>query len=210
MDYSELLNTLKKSLISDEVKKAEMKIVVVVLEHNIPFRVMDHFSDVNAAIISRFRNRKLFSSKRTKSTAIAYNVLRKNFKTMMLEEIQSGPSTFSIIIDESTDVSTTKILAIKNFSNNSNSVKTKFLSIIIIKGITAQDLFDAPNSGLSDQGLNLLNMIGFVVDTTNVVFGKHAGIVAKMRDVNPHCIFVKSVCHSRYCFGCKQCLQNFA
>ncbi|KAJ8968437.1 hypothetical protein NQ314_002296, partial [Rhamnusium bicolor] len=31
---------------SDEVKKAKMKIVAVLLEHNIPFRIMDHLSDV--------------------------------------------------------------------------------------------------------------------------------------------------------------------
>ncbi|KAJ8968438.1 hypothetical protein NQ314_002297 [Rhamnusium bicolor] len=85
----------------------------------------------------------------------------------MLEEIQSGPSTFSIIIDESTD-----------------------------KGETAQDLFDALNSGLLDQGLNLQNMIGFAADTTNVMFGKHAGIVAKMKEVNPYWRFVKCVYYS--------------
>lgn len=39
-------------------------------------------------------------------------------------------------------------------------------------------------------------MIGFAADTINVMFGDNAGIVAKMKELNPHCVYVKCVRHS--------------
>lgn len=116
----------------------------------------------------------------------------------MLRDVKSGLSTFSIIIDESTDVSTTKVLAIaiKFYAEESQSVKTRLLGIVDVQGETAQCLFDALSSALNDRGLEIREMIGFAADTTNVMFGGNAGIVAKIKEVNPYCVFVKCMCHS--------------
>lgn len=131
---------------------------------------------------------KKISCKRTKSSAIAYNVLGEKFEEKMMED--SGLSTFSVIIDESTDVSTKKVLAIaiKFFSNTSGCVKTRFLAAVDIQGESTQDLFDALNSALVKRGLNTQSqLLGFAADTTNVMFGDNNGIIAKIREINPHC-----------------------
>lgn len=73
----------------------------------------------------------------------------------MLENL--GDSTFSVIINKSTDLSTTKILAIavKCYCNVSYSVKTRFLVIVDIQGETAHDLFVALSSALTERGFDL-------------------------------------------------------
>lgn len=159
---------------------------------------MDHLSTVLGDAFHDSEIAKTFSCKRTKSAAIAYNVLGKNFEQQMLRDVKSGLSTFSIIIDESTEVSTTKVLAIaiKFYAEESQSVKTRLLGIVDVQGETAQCLFDALSSALNDRGLEIREMIGFAADTTNVMFGGNAGIVAKIKEVNPYCVFVKCVCHS--------------
>ncbi|CAG9790310.1 unnamed protein product [Diatraea saccharalis] len=161
----------RKVPLKDEVKKAELRFCSFFAEHNIPFRAMDH--------------------------------LRPEFEKDMIVDIlrtasPSGKPVYSIVIDESTDVATVKVLAIviKYFSETECTVKTKFLDLVDLSGETADHLFNALSSKLSELGLDIKDVLGFAADTTNVMFGQHSGIVAKIKEVNPKCFFIKCVCHS--------------
>lgn len=175
-----------------------MTIVACLVEHNVPFRIMDHLSKVINRAFHDSDIAKKFSCKRTKSAGVAYNAIGDKYEEMMIEDLKSGSSKFSIIIDESTDVSTKKVLAIafKYYSKNDMRSKTKLLSIVDIEGETSQDLLNALDSVFEERELKWGDMIGFAADTTNVMFGEHSGIVAKMKELNPHCVYVKCVCHS--------------
>ncbi|CAG9790379.1 unnamed protein product [Diatraea saccharalis] len=129
--------------------------------------------------------------------------LRPEFEKDMIVDIlrtasPSGKPVYSIVIDESTDVATVKVLAIviKYFSETERTVKTKFLDLVDLSGETADHLFNALSSKLSELGLDIKDVLGFAADTTNVMFGQHSGIVAKIKEVNPKCFFIKCVCHS--------------
>ncbi|KAG5886620.1 hypothetical protein JTB14_013068 [Gonioctena quinquepunctata] len=89
----------KNNSVSDGMRKAEIKIVSVLVEHNVPFLVMDHLSDVIKDTFPDSEIARKFSCKRTKSSAIAYNVLGGQFEEKMLQDLKSGLSTFSVIID---------------------------------------------------------------------------------------------------------------
>ncbi|CAG5059967.1 unnamed protein product [Parnassius apollo] len=175
---SKIDTIFKTSTISEEVKKAEISIVAALVEHNIPFRVMDHVREVISRAFHDSEIAKRFSCRRTKSAAIAYNVLGNNFEEKMLAELRPRPENeterspvFSLIIDESTDVSTTKVLAVavKYYSEKLQSPQTKFLCMVDLKGDTAQDLFDSLTCALSEKNLIIANLIGFAADTTNSI-----------------------------------------
>ncbi|CAH2088499.1 unnamed protein product [Euphydryas editha] len=51
-------------------------------------------------------------------------------------------------------------------------------------------------TGLINASLDNKYAIGFGADTTNVMFEEQGGVIAKIRHVNPHCMFIKCVCHS--------------
>lgn len=193
----------KKAPLKDEVKKAELRLCSFLSEHNIPFRAMDHLSDIVVKCFPDSEIAKEFSCKRTKAAAITYNILGPAFQKDLIEDIlrsasPSGKAVYSIIIDESTDVTTVKVLAIvvKYFSETKCAVQTKFLDLVDLSGETADHLFEALSSKLSELGLDIKDVMGFAADTTNVMFGQHSGVVAKIKAVNPNCFFIKCVCHS--------------
>lgn len=61
---------------------------------------------------------------------------------------------------------------------------------------SAQNLFDALSKALHNSNLDIKDAVGFGANTTNVMFGEHGGIIAKIKNVYPHCLFIKCVCHS--------------
>lgn len=107
--------------------------------------------------------------------------------------LSGNAATFSLIIDESTDIKTEKSLAIviKFYSVQDNTVKTKFLCSVNLSSETAENIFDS----LRELNLNIENILGFATDTTNVMFGRNNSVVAKIKSVNSNCIFVKCACH---------------
>ncbi|XP_045485543.1 uncharacterized protein LOC123689456 [Pieris rapae] len=176
----------------------------LLVEHNLPFRVMDHMSEIISKCFTNPEVAKNFSCKRTKAAAVTYNVLKPELEREMQADLRSCQNVstrapvYSLIIDESTDVSSTKMLAIvtKYYSEKSTALKTKFLTMVDLEGESAQDLFDALSKALRDLNLDIKDAVGFGADTTNVMFGEHGGIIAKIKNVNPHCLFIKCVCHS--------------
>ncbi|KAL4708244.1 hypothetical protein ACJJTC_013813 [Scirpophaga incertulas] len=130
---SQIEKYFKKTSLESEVKKAEMKIAACLIEHNVPYRIMDHLSEIINQSFHDSEIAKKFSCKRTKSAAVAYNAIGEQFEKKMLEDLHSSSKFFSIIIDESTDISTTKVLAIaiKYYSDASSCVKT----VILLKRI---------------------------------------------------------------------------
>lgn len=174
------------------------------MEHNLPFRLMDHLSEIISKSFHDSEIAKQFSCKRTKAAAVTYNVLKPNLEEEMLADLKSCENMnthnpmFSLIIDETTDVTTISMLAVvtKYYSEKDLQVKTKFLTLVDLNGADAQSLFNALSGALTNTNLNIKDAIGFGADTTNVMFGEQGGIVAKIRNVNPHCMFIKCVCHS--------------
>ncbi|CAH2092816.1 unnamed protein product [Euphydryas editha] len=194
----------KKSPLEEVVKKAELNFCAMLVEHSLPFRLMDHLSEIICKSFHDSEIAKLFSCKRTKAAAVTYNVLQPNLEAETLadlkscENIKTGKVMFSLIIDETIDITITSMLAVvtKYYSEKDLQVKTKFLTLVDLNGADAQSLFDALSKALTDANLDIKDAIGFGADTTNVMFEEQGGVIAKIRHVNPHCMFIKCVCHS--------------
>lgn len=78
---------------------------------------MDHLSELFGKMFHDSEIAKGFSCKRTKSAQLVYDVMAPSFKIQLLLDIQNTSSlavntVFSIIIDESTDITTEKLLAV--------------------------------------------------------------------------------------------------
>lgn len=126
---------------------------------------MDYVSEVISRAFNDSEIAKRFSCRRTKSAAIAYNVLGNNFEEKMLAELRprlenetERSPVFSLIIDESTaDVSTTKVLAaaIKYYSEKMQFPQTKCLCMVDLKRDTAQDSFDSLTCAITERNLNI-------------------------------------------------------
>lgn len=177
---------------------------------------MDHLSEVLSEAFHDSEIARNFACKRTKAAHLIYDVMGPVFKENLLTDLRScslDVPRFSVIIDESTDVSTSKILALTAmfYSNTSSMVKTKFLTTVELEGETAEIIFNTLVAELNNINLNIENVLGFAADTTNVIFGQNNSIVSRIKAANPNCVFVKCVCHSvalAVSYACKELPRN--
>ena len=117
----------KEGALRNETRPAELMITAFVVDHSIPFRVMDHLSDVLSRAFLDLAIAREFACKRTKLACFrAYNIFGEEFKTELINDI-AKTKYFSVIIDEPTDRSTAKSLAvvIKYYSTKQENVMTR-------------------------------------------------------------------------------------
>ncbi|XP_063540742.1 protein FAM200B-like [Cydia strobilella] len=114
----------------------------------------------------------------------------------LLKEI--GATPFSLIIDESTDLSTQKVLCvmIRFFSIKEKQVVSTFYRVIQLVNCDAISVYNAIKTQLEEDGLNYQNMVGIGADGASVMVGKHNSVTALFKRDLGDLIVVKCVCHS--------------
>ena len=123
------------------VKDAEIKMAMFFAEHNLSFSVMDHFSDLLPKICPDSPTALNFKCKRTKTKCIIKNACAAHFHQNVREDLATTP--FSLIINETTDVSTTKELALvcRFYKKEQKKVLSHFYNMIPIVDSTAESLY---------------------------------------------------------------------
>ena len=116
--------------ISEKVKRAEVKMVTFLVEHHLPFQAMDHLSDLVTDIFPESEIAAQFHSRHTKTCAIVKHVLADHFRGGLYKQLRK--TFFSIIIDETTDNCSKKLLAIvvRFFCTKERRVKSQFLKLL--------------------------------------------------------------------------------
>ena len=94
----------------DSAREAEMHMAGFISEHNLSSNNMDHFSDLLPKLCPDSKIAAHFKSKHSKSKCNVQNALAPHFHQELVQKLQT--SHFSVIIDETTDVSTAKELAV--------------------------------------------------------------------------------------------------
>ena len=115
------------------------------------------------------------------------------FKELSQEDVK-----YSLIVDESTDVSCQKHLCVcvRYFSISANDMKTVFLGLIPVTSTTGEDLFQAISKFMADRDIKLVNCIGFASDDASNMVGAHNSVWSRLKAAAPQCILSKCVCHS--------------
>ena len=98
-------STLEKSVI-----RAQTMFAFAVAEHNLPFSVTDHFSDIVKKMFPDSEIAAKFACKKTKCTQIVKQALAPDFFKKVGDQCKNQP--FSILVDESNDRGTQKCLAV--------------------------------------------------------------------------------------------------
>lgn len=133
---------------------------------------------------------------RTKCSTIISNIWYPFFQKELKTDI--GDSPYSLIIDESTDITFFKYLGIviKYYSKSSNMCQTKFLKLQPLEACDANSIVDAIVRVLKEFDLKLDNLSGLGTDNGSVMVGIHNGVFQKLKELNPKIILIPCVCHS--------------
>ncbi|XP_026685839.1 uncharacterized protein LOC113471128 [Diaphorina citri] len=111
---------------------------------------------------------------------------------------------YSIIVDESTGISSVKSLAIvvRYYDEELEYVNDAFLTSIDIKDASSQGLCDAIIQFFTSAGIPLAKMLGFAADNCSVMMGQHRGLQARLKEVNRNLYVFGCICHSFHIILC--------
>ena len=93
--------SLFKATAPDRVTHAEVLFSAFVAEHNLPFAVADHFTDLCQHMFPDYEIAKKFACRRTKTTHIINRAIAPSFDSKVTEACKT--EKFSIMVDESND-----------------------------------------------------------------------------------------------------------
>ena len=138
------------------------------------------------------------------------NVIRQGpglyFAKQLAEKLTA--TKFSIIPDETTDVSAEKQLGIVVVYCNSDSVDvcSQFFDLVPIEDCRAKGIYAAIKNSFHDKDISMNNLIWYSSDTTNVMFGCKDSVVALLKDY-PSVIAVRCSCHMKHLCASYACLK---
>lgn len=146
---------------------------------------VDHLSEI---VVQHGKESKLEKIKlhRTKCSLVIKNVifpaLHKDFCTDMVGQ------KCCVILDESTDVSCTKLLCVvfRNYSKSEKRIVTSFLNLLPTVKATGKDLFEAQKNCQEQSGMSLNNCIGHASDGASVMVEEHDSAWARNKAASPN------------------------
>lgn len=112
----------------------------------------------------------------------------------IIEEIESG-ETLGVMLDEYTDVSARKHLAIVGKHIRDGSAQLSFLQDIQLPNGTADTIYSSLKDYLHKKDIPLQKITSFASDGPSVMTGKTNGVVAQLKRDNPHVIAVHCMNH---------------
>ncbi|CAG9837716.1 unnamed protein product [Diabrotica balteata] len=189
------------------VKTAELKLCALLASNNLPFLLVDTLTPLIQNIFPDSKIAKQLHLKRTKATSIICNNLGNNFLEELYIKLREPGCFFSLVMDETTDISIKKQCAFTTIIYENNSTKTQFFDLVEAQGSTANDLYGILKNCLTSKNIPLTNFVGFSSDTTNVMVGEFNSVFSKLKEEFPHIICIRCSCHMAHLATSKACLK---
>lgn len=196
---------IKDNIFEDQVKELEISLCGFLAEHNIPYRAVDHLSNLIKNKIPDSKVAKNINLGRTKARGIITNVIGGTHKEELSEKLKKAK--FSILVDESTDIATVKqmCIAVRFFDDELLKVETYFWELVPIHSSTAESIFDALIKTFTSRNIPRENIIGFGSDGCNVMMGRNNSVSTRFVELCPEIKIVKCVCHSLHICASEAC-----
>ncbi|KAI4454137.1 hat family dimerization domaincontaining protein-related [Holotrichia oblita] len=188
-------------VICNELKKHELIIAAHIAVHS-SIRTVDHLTNILHNEFQPAESKSFASSAitmklhRTKCTMIIENVIAAALKDELITDI--GNSSYSLIIDESTDISVHQYLCfcVRYFSEVKAKVVTTFLGIVEVKDANAVGLANTLTDYIRKIGLKLENLLALATDGASVLCGSRNSVFTILKAAVPKLISVKCIAHS--------------
>jgi len=192
---------------SDRVKRSEIKLAGFFAEHNVAFYVADHLIPLLKNIFIDSKIAQDISLGRSKCTNIVNNVIAK--REMEKLYINLRTCKFSILIDESTDISDTKLLCIlvRYVSPLNKKVKTQLLQLVALNATdcSAEKLFETFKNILEKNEIPITNIVRMASDNASVMIGCNNSFMQRLKLEVPGLITLNCICHSSALVASKAC-----
>jgi len=192
---------------SDKVKRAETKLATFFAEHNVAFSIVDHLIPLLKDICVDPEVVKDITLARSKCTKIIKNVIARRKVEKIVETLKTNK--FSVLLDESTDISDTKLLCIlvKYVSSINKKVVTQLFALLPLDATncSADNLYKTFQNCFSEFQIPLQNIIGMASDNASVMIGSNNSFFTHLKVDVPQVILLNCICHSAALIASKAC-----
>lgn len=180
--------------VNEALKLAEIKLVLNNAAHG-SLKTIDHLCEMLKDIGKGSQLTKL-RLHRTKCSKIILNVIAPGMLKELLDDL--GEESYSILLDESTDVSTMKYMAycIRYYSKNQKKIVTDFLGFNEVNEATAEKLFSDFEKFMNGLGLNINNLVGLGTDGASNLCGVNHSLYVLLEKKYHRVQLLKCSCHS--------------
>ncbi|KAJ8913073.1 hypothetical protein NQ315_006574 [Exocentrus adspersus] len=185
--------SIEKCLISEEKKKellqkkeAQLKMAIHLAEHNLSFAYMEHANQFYSHLFPDSQIAANFNCSRSKMTQLIKTKIAPYVRENLSKKLNS--CSFSIIIDETTDISTKKIIGSSE-----------------LEVATSEKIFSVICELFKDNQVNINNLMGFASDNASVMMGDIKGVKARLLEIIPNLFVMPCISHSLHLCASKAC-----
>ena len=175
----------------------ELKVCVFIAENALPISMSENLVSLLKSLFPRDLNLKSVKLGKQKTT----NIIRQVFGFQYVNMVKNlRNNMFSIIIDEATDRSSKKQLAILATCFDVDDFKTEYflLDMVECSNSSARCIYSTIKQAFNEHDIAMENIIGYSSNITNVIFGKNNSLVKLQTSEFPNVIAVKCSCHLIY------------
>lgn len=173
---------------------AEIRIAAFIAEHNIAITAVDHLVALIKNLQLNEDSIKQLTCNRNKCTALINNIIGESSFESLLNNLRN--QKFSLLVDESTDHSTIKNLAVVVRINNNFNMSDNFLALLPVSDASAQNLYNTITDFFNSNAIPFKdNMIGFAVDGANAMMGSRNSLKTLLAKDILTLFSMKCVCH---------------
>lgn len=204
--------TIEKCLITDEKKReirlkkeAQLKMAIHLSEHNLSFAYMEHANKFYSHCFPDSLIAANLNCSRTKMTEIIKMKVAPYVRGNLANKLNNNK--FSIIIDETTDISTKKSLAVavRFFDDEMGRVRDYHFALVELEVATSEKLFSVICNLFKDNQIRIENLLGFASDNASVMMGDIKGVKARFLEILPNLFVMPCISHSLHLCASKAC-----
>jgi hypothetical protein len=199
------IETNDRLLRSQKIRQAELILSGFLARHNLAINIMKELPETLKRAFPDSDIAKGVQCGRTKTTHVINKIIGEVAYVDLCNLMRKN--CFSVIIDESTDVSNSKSLVVvirhvdevKEAKNGGwkKVVKDSFLQLVEVQQCTAKDIYTVLTKLLFKEiGVPKQNLIGFASDNASVMMGVQGGVQAKLLLDLPNLFVLGCTCHS--------------
>ncbi|XP_028408810.1 uncharacterized protein LOC114531390 [Dendronephthya gigantea] len=192
---STITNLFNKATNRHETSSIEIKLCAFIAEHNLPLSLAEDLVKLLRSLFPLNQTLRNVMLGKQKATNIVRQVIGFDYLHEAISALQSH--SYSLIIDETTDMSTAKQLAVLTtfFDMESFEYKSFLLDMAEIVQGTAEGIYSTVKHVFAELHIPMERMIGYSSDTTNVMFGEFNSVSQLLMSEFPNVFSVKCSCH---------------
>jgi len=180
--------------VTNDIKSVDLQLAVYIAMHT-PIKAVNYLGEL-LKILGKGSKLEHIRLHRTKCSKLISAVVSPALLSELVQQV--GDSPFSIIVDESTDVSVSKFmgLCIRFYSRREESIITDFLGILEVTKCTGEILAETLLEYLCKIGLPFKNIFAVGTDGASNMCGLNNSFYTHLKKKVPGLQLIKCVCHS--------------